>query len=434
VRFSRDVAATFASRVLLVGLGVASSVLTARGLGPGGRGVLATLGALAGIGLQLGNLGLHASNTYQVSRQPDLLSPVWANSLRTAAWLGLGLTLLMICTASLFPELLGKIPLPLLLPVALCIPFQLVTLFGLNLLVGLGRVPLFNALEVVFRAAGVGGLILALLLLGGDVRWVLILNLVIAMGGAVAVARILDGMVRRSGGGEPKTSLSLFRASVGYGAKAYVAALLAYLIVRSDMLLVNTLRGTAEAGIYSIAVQIADLIYLLPMSIGMVLFPRLSRHGEGDPIFATKVVRHTAFLMLLLCTAAALVASPVIGLLYGPSFAPAVLALWWLLPGIWAYGVTNPIATHLASAGMPLPAVLVWVPPLILNVVLNLSWIPRWGIQGAAASSSLAYLLVLGLHLILWNRSIRRSWMDTLLLTRSDLREMADSAGILSWW
>ncbi|MCI0659429.1 MAG: hypothetical protein L0170_20460, partial [Acidobacteria bacterium] len=79
MRFSGDVAATFASRLILVGFGVASSVLTARYLGPAGRGSLATLTALAGIGLQLGNLGLHASNTYQVSRRPDLLSPVWAN-------------------------------------------------------------------------------------------------------------------------------------------------------------------------------------------------------------------------------------------------------------------------------------------------------------------------------------------------------------------
>src|SRR4030095_1273448 len=175
---------------------------------------------------------------------------------------------------------------------------------------------------------------------------------------------------------------------------------------------------------YSIAVQIADLLYLLPMSIGMVLFPLLSRHGEGDPLFASKVVRHTAFLMLLLCAGAGIAAAPVIRLLYGEGFSPAVFALWWLLPGIWAYGVTNPIATHLASAGMPLPAVLVWIPPLVLNVILNLLWIPRWGISGAAASSSVSYLMVLVLHLALWSRTLGGSWTRTLLVTRSDLREM----------
>ena len=433
MRFSGDVAATFASRLILVGFGVASSVLTARYLGPVGRGSLATLTALAGIGLQLGNLGLHASNTYQVSRRPDLLSPVWANSLRTASYLGLFLTLLTLGCAALFPGVLGEIPLPLLLPATLCIPFQLLVLFGLNLLVGLGRVPLFNSLELIFRGLGVAGLFILLVVLHGDVRWVLILNLMVVAGGAVVVARILGGMVRKTGTGESRTSFALFRSSVGYGAKAYVAALLAYLIVRSDMLLVNMLRGASDAGVYSIAVQITDLIYLLPMSIGLVLFPRLTRHHEGDPVFALKVARHTAFLMLILCAAAAILAHPVIKLLYGESFLPAVKALWWLLPGIWAYGVCNQVATQLASAGMPLPAVLVWIPPLLLNVILNLAWIPRWGIQGAAASSSVAYFLVLALHLFLWKRRIRGSWVDALILRRSDLKDLGASAGMESW-
>src|SRR4029077_971280 len=111
------------------------------------------------------------------------------------------------------------------------------------------------------------------------------------------------------------------------------------------------------------------------MSIGLVLFPRLAREGSGDPTFAMKVTRHTAFLLLLLCLGAAALAKPSVGLLYGPAFAAAVPALWWLLPGIWAYGVSSQIATQLASAGMPMSAVLIWIPPLVLNLLLNLSWI-----------------------------------------------------------
>jgi O-antigen/teichoic acid export membrane protein len=433
LRFSGDVAATFSARLLLVGLGVASSVLTARALGPGGRGILATLGALSGIGLQLGNLGLHASNTYQVSRDHSLLGGLWANSRRTSWAIGLGLALLTVALALALPGILGEIRFSLLLPSVACIPFQLLVLFGLNLLVGLGRVPLFNALEVTFRGVGVGALFVVLVVLRRDIRWVLMLNFAVAVGGAVVVSRVLGRRLRETGGASSRTDLALFRTSVGYGARAYTAALLAYLIVRSDMLLVNTLRGTSDAGIYSIAVQVADLIYLLPMSIGMVLFPRLTRHQEGDPVFAMKVTRHTAFFLLLLCLAAAILARPAVGLLYGPGFLPAVTALWWLLPGIWAYGVANQIATQLASSGMPLPAVLIWIPPLLLNVVLNLAWIPRWGINAASASSSLCYILVLVLHLALWKKRIRGSVGEALLLRRSDIREIGSLAGITGW-
>ncbi len=433
MRFSRDVATTFCARVLLVGLGVVSSILTARYLGPAGRGILATLGALAGIGMQVGNLGLHASNTYRVSRNPKLLGPLWANSRRTAVGIGLSLCLLTAGAALALPGLLGEIRYPLLLLAAGGIPFQLTTLFGLNLVVGTGRVPLFNGLEVSFRLASIAGLFVCLVLLRGGAGTVLAFNLIWAAAGAVIISGFLRSLIRETGSAGEGASLSLFRESVGYGVRAYTAALLAYLIVRSDMLMVNAMRGSSDAGVYSIAVQVADLIYLLPMSVGLVLFPRLSRHGEGDPIFAQKVTRYTAFILALLCCAAALLARPTVALLYGAEFTGAVSALWWLLPGIWAYGVANQMATQLASVGMPHAAVMVWIPPLALNVLLNLIWIPRWGIDGAAASSTLSYLLVLVLHLALWRRRIRGSVGDALLLRRSDLQEMRTLAGLTGW-
>ena len=126
-------------------------------------------------------------------------------------------------------------------------------------------------------------------------------------------------------------------------------------------------------------------------------------------------------------------ARPAIALLYGPGFAGSVAALWWLLPGIWAFGVSTQISIQLASSGMPLSAVLIWIPPILLNVSLNLLWIPRWGINGASASSSVCYFLVLALHLALWKRRIRGSLSDALFLRRSDLQEIGNLAGIRGW-
>jgi O-antigen/teichoic acid export membrane protein len=434
VRFSRDVAATFGARLLLVVLGVISSVLTARLLGPSGRGVLATLAALTGIGIQLGNLGLHSSNTYQVSRCPALLGTLWANSRRTASIVGALLTLLTVGAVLAAPRLVGGIPVTLLILAAVGIPFHLAVLFGLNLVVGMGRLPLFNLLEVIFRTAGVAGAFVLLVLLGKGLPELIAFNLMVTVAAALILARTLRALSRSTtDGGGDGPSATVFRASVGYGAKAYVASLLSFLIVRADMLLVNGMRGASDAGVYSIAVQVTDLISLLPVSIAMVLFPRLARDREGDPAFALKVTRHTALLLALLCGAAALLAPPAVSILYGAQFSAAVPALWWLLPGIWALGVTNQISQHFASRGLPLPAVLIWIPPLVLNLLLNIAWIPRWGIDGAAAASTVCYLLALILHLALWSRRSPGTVADALLLRRSDLDEMRDLAGSHPW-
>ena len=68
--FRGRVALTLAGRGTTIGLGLISSVVTARWLGPEGRGVLATLGVVTGLALQFGNPGLHTGNVYFVAREP----------------------------------------------------------------------------------------------------------------------------------------------------------------------------------------------------------------------------------------------------------------------------------------------------------------------------------------------------------------------------
>ncbi|MEZ5850029.1 MAG: hypothetical protein R3D68_05165 [Hyphomicrobiaceae bacterium] len=56
--FARDVLATFGTKMAAAGVGLLTSVLVARSLGPDGRGAFATVMTLAAIGMQFANLGL----------------------------------------------------------------------------------------------------------------------------------------------------------------------------------------------------------------------------------------------------------------------------------------------------------------------------------------------------------------------------------------
>ena len=78
--FVRKISQTFVTRVLVAAIGLITSVLVARILGPEGRGAYAVAATIGAMGVQLGNLGLQAANTYVISRQRDLLSIVVATS------------------------------------------------------------------------------------------------------------------------------------------------------------------------------------------------------------------------------------------------------------------------------------------------------------------------------------------------------------------
>ncbi len=77
----RNVLETYGTRVLVVAVSLATAVVIARVLGPAGRGMYAVAVAVGAIGAQFGNLGLHASNTYYVSKDRALLPALIGNTL-----------------------------------------------------------------------------------------------------------------------------------------------------------------------------------------------------------------------------------------------------------------------------------------------------------------------------------------------------------------
>jgi O-antigen/teichoic acid export membrane protein len=417
--FRDRVALTLVGRGVTVGLGLASSVMTARCLGPEGRGVLATLAVLTGLSLQFGNPGLHTGNVYFVSKQPHRAAGVLGNTLVVSVVAGLLAAVVAIALAALRPGWFPGIPRLLILLTAVVLPFQFMILLYQNTLLGLNEVAAFNLFEVGNKILTVALLAAWLLLLGGGAAGAVVLFAAMAVLFGTASALYCARRVPF----RPRLDRALFGEMIRYGGRVYVACLLAFLVIRSDMLLVNYFRGTAEAGVYSIAVQIADTLLLLPVTIGMILMPRIAGLGTERPEEVTaRVLRHTALLMTLLVGAAAAVVAPVVRLLYGPGFEGAILTTWCLLPGVWALGLNGVLMNHFSARGMPPVTMAAPFAGLVLNVALNLAIIPRFGIAGAAVTSSFAYAIMLAFSLAAFLRNGRVGLRRSLLVGRDEVR------------
>src|SRR2546425_2016835 len=93
--FLRNVIETYATRILLMGVALITTIVVARLLGPEGRGLFAVAAAVGALGVQFGNLGLHTSNVYYAARSPETLPLLVGNTLLV----GLGLGTLFACAA-----------------------------------------------------------------------------------------------------------------------------------------------------------------------------------------------------------------------------------------------------------------------------------------------------------------------------------------------
>ena len=179
---------------------------------------------------------------------------------------------------------------------------------------------------------------------------------------------------------------------------------------RSDIYLVEYYLGTEVLGVYVIAVVIAEMMQRGPNIAGAVLLPKVLRGVDDDHVMSLAVSRGVLGFSLLAALGVILVGSPLIRGVYGTPFAGAHVPLLWMLPGLVASGFGSVLNTKLAGRGYP--PVTMWAPgaALATNVGLNLVLIPRFGLVGAALSTSIAYSLWAAIVTAAYQRITGLAW------------------------
>jgi O-antigen/teichoic acid export membrane protein len=399
--FVRNAAATLGSRAALLLIGLVSSIVVIRTLGPSGRGVYATAATLSVIGIQLANLGLHASNTWAVSREPGLRSALIGNSLVLSVVLG-GIVAVLVGGVLLVDPAVLELPLALLLVALVTIPLGLGYLFLQSIALGVGSIRAYNLIELAIRGLGMIALVGLASTAALDPLAALVVNLVMVAAGL----GMMLGVLASQQGLAIAPRLDLFREHLSYGLRGYLAALFSFLVLRSDILIIQALRGSDSAGQYSAAVTLAEIIYLGPVVVGSLLFPRLAAMED-----ATRQRRTTRALIIGAITTVGTIAmvvgvlsDPIVVTLFGEAFEPAAPALVWLLPGLAMLSGYTIAANYFAARGMPAIAVIAPAVGFGANLVLNMALIPTLGIVGASMASTSAYGLMLGVILVAFAR------------------------------
>jgi O-antigen/teichoic acid export membrane protein len=392
------------AKLCVIVFGAGTTVIVARSLGPAGRGSLAAIFALIALLVQLGTFGIVAANPYFVAREPHLRAGIAGNSLWLAGVLGPVMAAIGIAVKLAAPAALKDVSWPELLVGMPAVPIMLGAVFLQSILLAEGRTVLYNGIEVAVGLATVLLVAIVLPLAGGGV----LLALSLLVGPQVLALFVYMSAMRGDGRILRPPNRALARRMIGYGARAYVVTLLGFLLIRVDLLLVNGIQGARAAGQYSIAVAAADALELLPSAVCINLFARLAR-GSADRELSVDVFHLIAVGYLIVCALAALLAGPAISLLFGQAYHPAIALLWWLLPGVYCIGLLNMIAYYFAAQGLPRELILVWIPGLAINLALDFALLPHHGTYVASLASSVAYALVLVLHLRLFARDLG-SW------------------------
>jgi O-antigen/teichoic acid export membrane protein len=394
-RLRTDVFLTFGGKALSLLLGLLVVVLLARELGPTRQGLFAVAFSLTVILIHLGGLGLTSANPYFAAREPDQQRRIAGNSL----WLAAGLGYLLIGIAAglklVAPSVVGGVSWGQLAIALAGVPAALAALFLQSILLGQGRMVAYNGVEVVQFA-----LTLVALAVG---FWALDIGVTGALT-VVTASRVgaLLGYLGALGFRPGRLDAALARRMLAYGFRAYVAVVVSFLVIRLDLLLVNGYLGSRQAGLYSVAATLADGMYVLPAVVGLNLFPRVARSGASQE--TAEVFRSVAVLYGIVCLVTIPLARPAIRLFFGDDYTGSVSLYYWLLPGIYCLGMLTILAHHFAGRGYPTEAAVVWFVGLGLNLAINIAFLPGRGPWVASLASSIAYAVLLALHIRLFAR------------------------------
>ena len=386
--FISKVAVTFATKTVLFALGIAMSILVSRLLGPANRGIYAMALAITGLGVQFGNFGLHASNTYFVAKDKALAQVLIANTLILSFGAGSVIGIVTLAFMLLRPDLLPLHGANLALSV-IGIPLGLGYLLFQNLLIGQYRINEYNVIDLAYRLVN----LLLLLLIAGlavlsSAKATLANVVAVAIGAALCLRKLTS--LREFG----RPSFGVFRQTFSYGFRAYLSAFFTFAVLRADLLLVGHILGAQQTGYYSVAVSMADLIIAVPATISTILFPKLAGMTDATEKWrqTRKVLLVLSVIVLGIAALGALAAPWFIPFLFGARFASAVSAFRLLMPGVVFISLTSILSAYVASKDIPWSVVAVYVVMSSLNIVLNIVWLPRLGISGASMASSICYL------------------------------------------
>jgi O-antigen/teichoic acid export membrane protein len=377
---------------LVAGLVVLS--VTARYLGPSGRGVVvaatawATLLSLIG-GLSLGQVAIYrAAGRERSEWLPSTLATMVAFLMlvTAAAWA----IAAIIYTAS-GGRAFANIP-PLALALALlAVPLLIWTEYASSLLMALDALPVANLAQATGATVNA---IVVVALLTSTAMGIHAPLVAILVGGAAAAALTGRAIIRQSQLDWPKWHAA--RTLLLDGLKLHANAIGTYLFTHASVLIVNYYRSPAETAFFGLAVQLVMVVQIVPASIGMVAYTLVGRLGPDAAWPEQRRLVGQSMIVGLALIGVAYAAAPVgVRLVAGSDFLPAVPLFRLMLPALLGMMLSSVMASQWIGRGMFTRAAGITLATGIVNVALTLMLVPRLGATGAALAALMVYALVI---------------------------------------
>jgi len=383
---------TTTTKVYWVTGAMATTVITARCLGPDGRGVMAAAASWVAMFVTFGHLSLASVVMYVLTgddreRVAEVTGSLLAiiAVITVIAWAAVA-TAYVASNGVAFEHL----P-PIVLAVALTsLPFMLWIEYANSLLIAVGDLGRMNLAQIAASTAAIAlvGIVVGVLR-GGPAAALAAMLVSYTISMAVGLPRLLAA-------GRPVVSMAVIRRLLHGSARLHVSAVGTFFYTNAAVILLNHFRPVKEVAYFQLAMQLAVGLQLVPMAIGLVSYSVIARDG-ADGAWPThrRLVRHTMLLAAAAAAGTALAAPWIVKWLAGPAFQPAVPIVRILTLSVLGASLATVMAPQWVTRGFFLQVSALSLIAVIVGAGGNWFFIPRYGMNAAAWTMVASY----GVHL-----------------------------------
>lgn len=394
------------ARIIGVLTGLIYSIMYSRYLGPELRGEASVVGNTATLASLVMCLGIYQAYPYfrkTGNKKPEELYTEYINKI-------CGLFLLYLCVCLILAFVL---PVNTGLKISFVLMPLLMGIKELNYVVLIERPKLRNIASIILNVVDI--LIIGLLMVFTRTNYFICYAFLIAK---EIIYFIIAFQNLRVNVFSIRPTLRGIMPYIKFGVIPMISVILMEVNYKVDVLMLNGHVSKAEIGVYSLGVQLAERLWLIPDALKDILLSKLSK-GKGTSEVA-KITRISLLAMLICIVLAILLGRPFVNILFGQEYSDAYFIMLVILASVIAMVFYKMVYSYNVANGKRIVNMVILGIAAASNVILNYILIPIMGNMGAAVASLVSYMACGFVFLIYFHKESDIPYKDIILFKRTD--------------
>ena len=216
----------------------------------------------------------------------------------------------------------------------------------------------------------------------------------------------------------------IIKKMLGLGVIYALALLVNNLNYRIDIIILDNLSLAYQTGIYSKGISLTEYLWQIPMLLSTVIFARsaISKDDRAFSIKITQLLRLSFFIIGFVSIFLYVLSEFIIVTMFGVEFIDSVKVFNIALPGVLLFTIFSVLNMDLSGKGKPWVSLKAMVPALIINIILNIIFIPKYGAVGAALASTISYSFAAVLFIYFYSKETKIPVLKIISYKASDFQ------------